>query len=66
MMNKLYVSLPKLSFWKGVFEFARFIAVISYLRVLSERNNYVGFWLVVVIFSFDPIVKAIQSRKGKG
>ena len=66
MMNKLYVSLPKLSFWKGVFEFARFMAVISYLRVLSERNDYIGFWLVVVIFSFDPIVKAIQSRKGKG
>ena len=40
------------------------MAVISYLGVLSRQDNYVGFWLVVIIFSFDPIVHMIQSRKG--
>ena len=63
-MKRFWESFLRLSFWKGFFEFARFLVVLSYLSVLSGENNYVGFWLVVIIFSFDPIVGMIQSRKG--
>ena len=63
-MKRFLESFLRLSFWKSFFEFARFLAVLSYLSVLSSENNYVGFWLVVIIFSFDPIVGMIQSRKG--
>lgn len=63
-MKSFLESFLRLSFWKGFFEFARFFVVLSYLSVLSSENNYVGFWLVVIIFSFNPIVGMIQSRKG--
>ena len=63
-MKRFLESFLRLSFWKAFFEFARVLVVLSYLSVLSSENNYVGFWLVVIIFSFDPIVVMIQSRKG--
>ena len=63
-MKSFLESFLRLSFWKGFFEFARFTVVLSYLTALSNENNYVGFWLVVIIFSFNPIVGMIQSRKG--
>lgn len=63
-MNRFFKSFTRLSFWSDLFKFARFMAVVSYLGVLSRQDNYVGFWLVVIIFSFDPIVHMIQSRKG--
>ena len=64
-MNKFLSSFSTLRFWKGIFEFARLSVVLSYLGVLSRESNYFGFWLVVIIFCFDPIVGAIQSRKAK-
>jgi len=63
-MNSFFKSFTGLSFWSDLFKFARFMAVVSYLGVLSRQDNYVGFWLVVIIFSFDPIVHMIQTRKG--
>ena len=65
-MNKFINSLSTLDFWKGFFNGARFFVVISYLSVLSEQDNYVGFWLVVLVFGFGPLVDRIQAmRKAK-
>ena len=42
-MKRFLESFLRLSFWKGFFEFARFLVVLSNLSVLSSENNYVGF-----------------------
>ena len=64
-MNRFFKSFSRLSFWKTVFEAIRIMAAISYLRILSEQDNYLVFWIVVVAFIFDPVTQAIQSRKGQ-
>ena len=60
-MNRFVKSLSTLDFWKGLFSNARFLVVLMYLSVLSEENNYIGFWLVVLIFGFEPVVDRIQA-----
>lgn len=60
-MNRFVKSLSTLDFWKGLFSNARFLVVLAYLSVLSEENNYIGFWLVVLIFGFEPVVNRIQG-----
>ena len=60
-MNRFVKSLSTLDFWKGLFGNARFLVVLAYLSVLSEENNYIGFWLVVLIFGFEPVVNRIQG-----
>ena len=41
------------------------MAAIQYLRILSEQDNRLVFWIVVVAFIFDPAVQAFQSIRGK-
>lgn len=60
-MNRFVKSLSTLDFWKGLFSNARFLVVLMYLSVLSEEGNSIGFWLVVLIFGFEPVVDRIQA-----
>lgn len=64
-MNRFFKSFSSLSFWRTIFEAIRIMAAIQYLRILSEQDNRLVFWIVVVAFIFDPAVQAFQSIRGK-
>ena len=67
MLNRAFHSLSSLQFWKSAFSLARFCIlfslVVSFLGSLSRGNQYVEFWLVAVVFAFNPTVEFFQQRR---
>ena len=56
LMVEFFRSLATLRFWTSFFENAKWLVVLSYLGHLSDSDNHLGFWLVVLIFGFTPVV----------
>jgi hypothetical protein len=60
-MKRFVHSLSTLRFWKSFFENAQAVAVFFYLSYLSESGQYLGFWVVVIVFGFYPVVQLIEA-----
>jgi hypothetical protein len=60
-MKRFVHSLSTLRFWKSFFENAQAVAVFFCLSYLSESGQYFGFWLVVIIFGFHPVVQLTEA-----
>ena len=54
-------SLSVLRFWKSFFENAQAVAVFFCLSYLSESGQLLGFWVVVIVFGFHPVVQLIEA-----
>ena len=61
-MKKFFQSLTTVDGWVDLFDSLRELIIILYLIDLLDNRNYIGFVLVVVIFSFKPLVALSRSR----
>tara|TARA_B100000902_G_scaffold238578_1_gene225954 strand:- start:4 stop:216 length:213 start_codon:yes stop_codon:yes gene_type:complete len=60
-MNKLLNRLKSKKFWSDCLDTAKLLAILDYLTNLSEDGNYIGFWVVVFIFGFQPVYGLIKE-----
>ena len=61
-MNRLLRSMTTLEFWNELSEHAKWLVALSYLSHLSSIDHHVGFWTVLLIFSFKPAAQCIHSK----
>tara|TARA_B100001093_G_scaffold475184_2_gene500542 strand:- start:2247 stop:2447 length:201 start_codon:yes stop_codon:yes gene_type:complete len=61
-MNKLLNRIKSKKFWNECLETAKLFVIINYLDNLSRDGNYIGFWIVVFIFGFQPVYNLIQAK----
>ena len=69
MLSRVCRSLSSLQFWKSAFALVRssilFLLTLSFLENLSRGKHYVAFWLVAVVFAFNPMVEFFEQRRAK-
>ena len=51
----------KKEFWIDILDTAKLLAILDYLADLNEDGNYFGFWVVVLIFGFQPVYGLIKE-----
>lgn len=61
-MNKLLNRIKSKKFWNECLKTAKLFVIINYLDNLSRDGNYIGFWIVVFIFGFQPVYNLIQAK----
>ena len=64
-MKKFFNSLTTLDGWVDLFDNLRELVIFLFLLHLLDNKHYVGFALVVIIFSFRPVAMFIKSRSNR-
>ena len=64
-MKKFFNSLTTLDGWVDLFDNLRELVIFLFLLDLLDNKQYVGFALVVIIFSFRPVAMFIRSRSNR-
>ena len=64
-MKKFFKSLNALDGWVVLFDNLRELVIGLFILDLLENKQYVGFALVVIIFSFRPVAMFIRSRSNR-
>ena len=64
-MKKFFNSLTTLDGWVDLFDNLRELVIFLFLLDLLDNKHYLGFALVVIIFSFRPVAMFIRSRSNR-
>ena len=62
LMNKFLNSIKSKGFWNEILNTAKLFVILGYLRELKDADNVWGFWVVIFIFSFQPIYELMKAK----